>query len=95
MNPGGSVKDRAALYIVKDAEERGEGCNHQSKSFQVLRELGLLGVNFRIHRVVTDTAPISSSLQASSSQAVPSSKDQLVTRLSAWPTSAAQKATTL
>ena len=23
MNPGGSVKDRAALYIVKDAEERG------------------------------------------------------------------------
>ena len=24
MNPGGSVKDRAALYILKDAEERGE-----------------------------------------------------------------------
>jgi len=24
LNPGGSVKDRAALYIVKDAEERGE-----------------------------------------------------------------------
>ncbi|HEY9616732.1 MAG TPA: cysteine synthase A, partial [Microcoleaceae cyanobacterium] len=23
MNPGGSVKDRAALYIIKDAEERG------------------------------------------------------------------------
>ena len=23
MNPGGSVKDRAALYIVRDAEERG------------------------------------------------------------------------
>src|SRR5688572_14668938 len=23
MNPGGSVKDRAALFIVKDAEERG------------------------------------------------------------------------
>ena len=23
MTPGGSVKDRAALYIVKDAEERG------------------------------------------------------------------------
>src|SRR6202795_3019989 len=23
LNPGGSVKDRAALYIVKDAEERG------------------------------------------------------------------------
>src|SRR5688500_5176624 len=23
MNPGGSVKDRAALYIVKDAEKRG------------------------------------------------------------------------
>ncbi|ROT40178.1 pyridoxal phosphate-dependent enzyme, beta subunit [Sodiomyces alkalinus F11] len=23
MNPGGSVKDRAALYVVKDAEERG------------------------------------------------------------------------
>src|SRR5687768_3667378 len=22
-NPGGSIKDRAALYIVKDAEERG------------------------------------------------------------------------
>eukprot|EP00127_Corallochytrium_limacisporum_P006328 Clim_evm39s225 gene=Clim_evmTU39s225 len=24
MNPGGSVKDRAALYLVKDAEERGQ-----------------------------------------------------------------------
>src|SRR5207253_5099989 len=24
MNPGGSVKDRAALYIVLDAETRGE-----------------------------------------------------------------------
>ena len=24
MNPGGSVKDRAALFIVKDAEERGQ-----------------------------------------------------------------------
>jgi cysteine synthase A len=24
MNPGGSVKDRAALYLVKDAEEKGE-----------------------------------------------------------------------
>ena len=23
MNPGGSVKDRAALYLVKDAEEKG------------------------------------------------------------------------
>ena len=23
LNPGGSVKDRAALYIVRDAEERG------------------------------------------------------------------------
>ena len=23
LNPGGSIKDRAALYIVKDAEERG------------------------------------------------------------------------
>ena len=23
MNPGGSVKDRAALYVVKDAEDRG------------------------------------------------------------------------
>lgn len=23
MNPGGSVKDRAAWYVVKDAEERG------------------------------------------------------------------------
>ena len=23
MNPGGSVKDRAALYLVKKAEERG------------------------------------------------------------------------
>ncbi|KAJ9111908.1 hypothetical protein QFC19_000830 [Naganishia cerealis] len=23
MNPGGSVKDRAALYVIKDAEERG------------------------------------------------------------------------
>jgi cysteine synthase A len=24
MNPGGSVKDRAALYVVKDAEEKGK-----------------------------------------------------------------------
>lgn len=24
QNPGGSVKDRAALYVVKDAEERGQ-----------------------------------------------------------------------
>jgi len=23
MNPGGSVKDRAALYVIQDAEERG------------------------------------------------------------------------
>jgi cysteine synthase len=23
MNPGGSVKDRAALFVVKDAEEKG------------------------------------------------------------------------
>lgn len=23
MNPGGSVKDRAALYLIKDAEEKG------------------------------------------------------------------------
>ena len=23
LNPGGSVKDRAALYIILDAEERG------------------------------------------------------------------------
>ena len=23
MNPGGSVKDRAALYVVQDAEEKG------------------------------------------------------------------------
>ena len=24
QNPGGSVKDRAALYVIKDAEEKGE-----------------------------------------------------------------------
>lgn len=24
MQPGGSVKDRAALWVVKDAEEKGE-----------------------------------------------------------------------
>lgn len=24
MNPGGSVKDRAALYLVSDAEKRGD-----------------------------------------------------------------------
>ena len=24
LNPGGSVKDRAALYLIKDAEEKGE-----------------------------------------------------------------------
>ena len=23
MNPGGSIKDRAALYVIKDAEEKG------------------------------------------------------------------------
>ena len=23
MNPGGSVKDRAALYLIKDAQEKG------------------------------------------------------------------------
>jgi cysteine synthase len=27
MNPGGSVKDRAALYVVKDAEEKGESAD--------------------------------------------------------------------
>ena len=26
LNPGGSVKDRAALFIIKDAEERGLIC---------------------------------------------------------------------
>lgn len=24
MNPGGSVKDRAALYLIKDALEKGD-----------------------------------------------------------------------
>lgn len=24
LNPGGSVKDRAALFLVKDAEEKGK-----------------------------------------------------------------------
>ena len=24
LNPGGSIKDRAALYIVRDAEEKGK-----------------------------------------------------------------------
>lgn len=24
LNPGGSVKDRAALFLVKDAEDKGE-----------------------------------------------------------------------
>lgn len=24
MNPGGSVKDRAALYVIKNAEELGD-----------------------------------------------------------------------
>ena len=24
QNPGGSVKDRAALYLIKEAEEKGE-----------------------------------------------------------------------
>lgn len=28
MNPGGSVKDRAALYVVKDAEEKGTRIVH-------------------------------------------------------------------
>lgn len=26
LNPGGSVKDRAALYLIKDAEEKGKVC---------------------------------------------------------------------
>lgn len=30
MNPGGSVKDRAALYLIKDAEEQG---THVSVTF--------------------------------------------------------------
>jgi hypothetical protein len=32
MNPGGSVKDRAALYVVKDAEEKGKCFHNDSDS---------------------------------------------------------------
>jgi hypothetical protein len=28
LNPGGSVKDRAALYLIKDAQERGLLANY-------------------------------------------------------------------
>jgi cysteine synthase A len=33
MNPGGSVKDRAALYVVKDAEERGRYIEYVHKYY--------------------------------------------------------------
>ncbi len=33
LNPGGSVKDRAALYIIKDAEEKGYELAH-SQSYR-------------------------------------------------------------
>lgn len=31
MNPGGSVKDRAALFVVKDAEEKGKNKNQSPR----------------------------------------------------------------
>jgi cysteine synthase len=34
MNPGGSVKDRAALYVVKDAEEKGKHRYDTTNSIQ-------------------------------------------------------------
>ena len=30
LNPGGSVKDRAALYLIKEAEEKGQLCKQMS-----------------------------------------------------------------
>ncbi|KAM3586838.1 Cysteine synthase 1 [Umbelopsis sp. WA50703] len=43
MNPGGSVKDRAALFVVKDAEERGlikPGGTVVEEKIDLLRMLG-------------------------------------------------------
>ena len=42
LNPGGSVKDRAALYLIKDAEERG-----QSRAELPPRVLGAIYVDRR------------------------------------------------
>jgi len=30
LNPGGSVKDRAALYLIKEAEEKGQSSKQMS-----------------------------------------------------------------
>ena len=41
LNPGGSVKDRAALYIIRDAEQRGAlkpGGTRSSKAPPVIPE---------------------------------------------------------
>jgi len=35
MNPGGSVKDRAALYVIKDAEEKGWHAPRNIRSFDL------------------------------------------------------------
>jgi cysteine synthase len=44
QNPGGSVKDRAALWIVKDAEERGLQSSHRSIGYMrgLTRSPGLI-----------------------------------------------------
>ncbi len=34
MNPGGSVKDRAALYLIKDALEKGQFVYYASVKLQ-------------------------------------------------------------
>src|SRR5438132_11125390 len=41
LHPGGSVKDRAALYIIRDAEQRGE---HQAGGTVVEGTAGNTGI---------------------------------------------------
>jgi cysteine synthase len=38
LNPGGSVKDRAALYIIKDAEEKACS-NREAQLLKALRAI--------------------------------------------------------
>ena len=43
LNPGGSVKDRAALYLIKDAEERGEEGGRKMWEGRRRRDVGRRG----------------------------------------------------
>lgn len=42
MQPGGSVKDRAALFVVKDAEEKGAWKRHLASIDAVITEILIL-----------------------------------------------------